>query len=267
MTFGGSNGLWHVLIRATPPISARTRVRCTPASGAIADLTKGPSWADAVEKVGFCCDHRGLTGIENGGQFGRGSRLILPGDLTQDPAEGSKRKGFQVLYDGREMKFVTRTGEPSEPHAFETVLGLEMGKPHLYALALISRLEEALCPHQPSRNIAGIFMTSLDTCWAAMFGQHRVFSAQASQSNNGGTVAEHVAVVPSAGGVQHFVVWTNVDAAMLVPAEVAAGKCAVIALALRREREYVERSGGQPANRGNGPFRKRCRQRAASVSN
>jgi hypothetical protein len=32
----------------------------------------------------------------------------------------------------------------------------------------------------------------------------------------GGTVAEHVAVVHGAGGVQHFVVWTNVDAAPFV---------------------------------------------------
>jgi hypothetical protein len=96
----------------------------------------------------------GLPGIENGGQFGRGSRQILPEVSRNRPArehgewtEGSKRKGFQVLYDGREMKFVTRTGEPSEPHAFETVVGLEMSKAHLNALAFIPRFEEALCPH------------------------------------------------------------------------------------------------------------------------
>jgi hypothetical protein len=33
-----------------------------------------------------------------------------------------------------------------------------MSKAHLNALAFISRLEEALCPHQPSRHIAGIFV-------------------------------------------------------------------------------------------------------------
>jgi hypothetical protein len=59
--------------------------------------------------------------------------------------EGSK-KGFQVLYDGREMKFVTRAGEISESHAFETVVGLEMSKVHLNALAFIPRFEEAR-PH------------------------------------------------------------------------------------------------------------------------
>jgi len=47
----------------------------------------------------------------------------------------------------------------------------------------------------------------------------------------GGAVAEHVAVVYGAGGVQHFVIGTNVDAAPSVPAEVTARKGAVIALA------------------------------------
>ena len=47
----------------------------------------------------------------------------------------------------------------------------------------------------------------------------------------GGAVAEHVAVVYGAGGVQHFVIWTNVDAAPSVPAKVTARKGAVIALA------------------------------------
>jgi hypothetical protein len=71
------------------------------------------------------------------GEFGRDSRLIIPEVSRNRPAwehdgwpEGSKRKGFQVLYDGREMKFVARTGEPSEPHPFETVVGLEMSKAH-----------------------------------------------------------------------------------------------------------------------------------------
>ena len=94
------------------------------------------------KKSAFCCDHPGLPGIS------RNRPAREHGGWT----EGSKRKG---LYHGREMKFVTRTGEPSEPHAFESVLGLEMGKAHLDALAFISRLEEALCHLQPSRHIAG----------------------------------------------------------------------------------------------------------------
>ena len=56
------------------------------------------------------------------------------------------------------MKLVTRTGETSEPHAFETVVSFEMGKAHLNALAFIPRFEKALCPHEPPRHIAGIFV-------------------------------------------------------------------------------------------------------------
>ena len=74
-------------------------------------------WPMLSKKSAFCCDRPGLPGIENGGQCGRGSRLILLKISRNRPArehggwtEGSKRKGFQVLYDGREMKFVTRTG-------------------------------------------------------------------------------------------------------------------------------------------------------------
>lgn len=163
------------------------------------------------------------------GQFGSGSRLIIS-EVSRDGAarehdgrtEGSKRKGFQVLYDGREMKFVTRTGEPSEPHAFETVVGLEMSKAHLDALAFIPRLEEALCPHEPSRDIAGILVNitghlSGSHIRTASHLQHASIAVEF-----GGTVAGHIAVVHGAGGVQNFVVWTNVDAAPFVPAEVTA---------------------------------------------
>jgi hypothetical protein len=41
------------------------------------------------------------------------------------------------------MKFVTRAGETSEAHAFETVVGREMSKAHLNAL----RSSEALRLH------------------------------------------------------------------------------------------------------------------------
>jgi hypothetical protein len=43
----------------------------------------------------------------------------------------------------------------SEPHAFKAVVNLKMGKAHLDALPFIPRLMEVLCPHEPSRHIAG----------------------------------------------------------------------------------------------------------------
>jgi hypothetical protein len=38
------------------------------------------------------------------------------------------------------------------------MVGLEVSKAHLDALAFIPRLKEALCPHESSRPIAGIFV-------------------------------------------------------------------------------------------------------------
>ena len=51
-----------------------------------------------------------------------------------------------------------RAGKTSQPHTLETVMNLQVGKAHLYALALVARLEERLCPHQPTRYVAGVFM-------------------------------------------------------------------------------------------------------------
>jgi hypothetical protein len=78
--------------------------------------------------------------------------------LTCWRAEQTERHRLEVLHDGGKVKLVAGAGETSEPHAFETVVGLEMGKAHLDALALIPRFEEALCPHEPSRHVAGIFV-------------------------------------------------------------------------------------------------------------
>ena len=59
-------------------------------------------------------------------------------------------------YDGGKMKLVAGAGETSEPHAFETVVGLEMSKAHLNALALVARFDKGFRPHDPSRNVTGI---------------------------------------------------------------------------------------------------------------
>jgi hypothetical protein len=52
--------------------------------------------------------------------------------------ENSEGQGLQVLYDGGEMEFVARTRKPSKSHAFESVMGLEMGETHLDALAFVA---------------------------------------------------------------------------------------------------------------------------------
>lgn len=133
-----------------------------------------------------------------------------------------ERHRLEVLHDGGKVKLVTGAGQTSEPHAFEPVVSLEMSKAHLDALAFIPRLKEALCAHKPSRHIAGILVNvagylSGGHIWTASHLQRASIAVEF-----GGTVAEHVAVVHGAGGVQHLVVWTNVEAATLVPAEVTA---------------------------------------------
>jgi hypothetical protein len=50
--------------------------------------------------------------------------------------ENSEGQGLQILYDGGEMEFVARTRKPSKSHAFESVMGLEMGETHLRACVL-----------------------------------------------------------------------------------------------------------------------------------
>ena len=90
---------------------------------------------DAVEKVSFLLIASDWRGIEIGESLGGGSGLIVPWISGNRRArerdgwtKGSKRQGLQVLYDGREKKFVAGTGQSAEPHAFETMVGLEVSK-------------------------------------------------------------------------------------------------------------------------------------------
>jgi len=98
------------------------------------------------------------------------------------------------------MKLIACARETSEPHTFETVMGLEMSKAHLNALAFIARFEEALRPHEPSRHIAGIFVNVT----GHLPGSHIRTASHLHRTRItvelGGAVAEHVAVVHPAGG-------------------------------------------------------------------
>jgi len=52
---------------------------------------------------------------------------------------------LEVLDDGGEMELVARATETSEKHAFETVVGLDVGKTHLDPFSLVARLIELGC--------------------------------------------------------------------------------------------------------------------------
>jgi hypothetical protein len=74
-------------------------------------------------------------------------------------------------------------------------MGLEMRKAHLNALAFIPRFEEALCPHEPSCHIAGIFVNIT----GYLPGSHIRAASHLQRTRIavefGCAVAEHVAVV------------------------------------------------------------------------
>src|SRR2546430_8343947 len=97
-----------------------------------------------------------------------------------------------------------------------------MGKTHLDALALITRLEERLCPHQAARQIAGVLMKI-----AGDLSRRHVRAALHLEGADiaiklGGAVPKHITFVHPASGVQHLVVGANVNAPPPIPAKVIA---------------------------------------------
>ena len=80
----------------------------------------------------------------DGGQGGPLTLHLLPRAAGSRNAcvvrwpENSEGQGLQILYGGGEMEFVARTGKPSKSHAFESVMGLEMGETHLDALTFVA---------------------------------------------------------------------------------------------------------------------------------
>src|SRR5215475_2807735 len=98
-------------------------------------LSKKSFWVIALD----------CTGLRLGSRFCLCRSLDPPWEFSQRVREpgrngwpgGMDRQGPEVLYDRCEMEFVTRTGEPSQPHAFKSVVGLEVSKTHLNALTFI----------------------------------------------------------------------------------------------------------------------------------
>src|ERR1700739_4887810 len=120
------------------------------------------------------------------------------------------------------MEFVARARKPPKSHAFEAVVNLGVSEPHLHALTLVSRLEETLCPHEPSRHVTGVFMDvtgnlSRDHVWTTLHLQWTDIAVELRSA-----IAEHCALVHGPRGMQHLVGRADVDAASLVPAKVAA---------------------------------------------
>ena len=81
------------------------------------------------------------------------------------------------------MEFVARPGEPSEPHALEAMMNLQVGKAHLDTLALVARFEKGFVRISRRATSRASSWVSRGTCRAGMLGQHFTLSAQASQSN------------------------------------------------------------------------------------
>src|SRR2546423_1236818 len=120
------------------------------------------------------------------------------------------------------MEFVARTGEPPEAHALEAMVDLQVGKAHLDALALVSRLEKGFRPHEPSRHVAGIFMDIARDLSRRRFGTALHLKHTDIAVELGGAIAKHGAFVHGSGGVQHLVIRADVNAAPSIPAKVAA---------------------------------------------
>ena len=64
----------------------------------------------------------------------------------------SEHQGLEVLGNcgGENEPAVARAGKTSQPHTLEAVVDLQVGKAHLDAFALVARLKERFCPHQPA---------------------------------------------------------------------------------------------------------------------
>jgi hypothetical protein len=111
------------------------------------------------------------------------------------------------------------------------VVNLQVGKAHLDAFALVARHAICLCPHQPARDVTGIFMNIAWHLSRRPFGTALHLEGTDFAVELGSAIAKLVAFMHGAAGVQHLAVWADVDALPTIPAEVAARECAIVAFA------------------------------------
>ena len=82
------------------------------------------------------------------------------------------RQGLEILRSGDEMAFVACTGDASQTHALEAMVGLEVRKAHLNLLALIARFVELRGSHQRASLVGALSLRSRGILRCKVFGQH-----------------------------------------------------------------------------------------------
>src|SRR5512136_810738 len=96
-------------------------------------------------------------------------------------SEQAHGHGLEVLNDGGEMELVAGAGKAAQPHAFESMMRLQVGKAHLDPLPLIARFQEGLRLHLAASDVAAASLTSRTIRREGMFGQHLCFSGHSRQ--------------------------------------------------------------------------------------
>ena len=118
--------------------------------------------------------------------------------------EGSKCQGLEVLHGSSEKELIACAGKTLQPHTLEAMMNLQVGEAHLDAFALVARLEERLCPHQPARHVAGIFMNITRNLSRPAFRTTLLLQGTDIAIVLGCEIAQRFAFVHLAGGVQHL---------------------------------------------------------------
>ena len=78
--------------------------------------------------------------------------------MIRAPSPEAVCKRLEVLHDCREVELVASTAEASQSHALETMMRLQVGKTHLYFLAIVTRFVERCGAVKCTGLIASIFI-------------------------------------------------------------------------------------------------------------
>src|SRR5215471_5351940 len=158
------------------------------------------------------------------------------------------RKCFEVLHDCGEVELVAGAGEPPQPHPLEAKMGLEVSKPHLDLLALVARSIELRRAHECAGDVAGILVdVSCDLAkgypWTALRLERACIAVALGRQ-----VSQHVVISDAAGCLEHLTGGADVDVALPIEREVAAGEGAVLPGALVPDGDlWCDAGADQPA--------------------
>src|SRR5271168_2199728 len=137
-------------------------------------------------------------------------------------SEDTECHGFEVLHGGGEKELIARAGKTAQPHTLEAVVDLQVGKAHLDAFALVARLEECPCPHQPACHVAGIFMNIAGNLSRRAFRTTLHLEGTDIAIVLGCEIAQRFAFMHRAAGMQHLTVRADINTSSPVPPKVAA---------------------------------------------